>query len=273
MALFFLYLSLALVLVWTYRLARAKARQPWLWTAAALAITVLGHEKLLGDPWQLFSLAPMIVLLFLKAPTPKTVPPPEGVSCPRCQANHPYGRYYCTNCGWELTKAYSEAGAVPEEPAQPRPITETLEPAAATNAPQAVDVPSQSAQTESPVDSEVPSAPEEDPGKEVAPAMEAQSAKPQTSEPQSAEAATPYQPAGLKPMTGGMPTAARMTERGLGLFDQGKPQEAIDQFTKAMALQADYGPALEGRAEAYAKLGRNEEAAEDRRRLEAINAT
>ena len=44
-ALFFLYLSLALVLVWTYRLARAKARQPWLWTAAALAITVIGHES------------------------------------------------------------------------------------------------------------------------------------------------------------------------------------------------------------------------------------
>ena len=267
MALFFLYLSLVLVLVWTFRLARAKARQPWVWTAAALAITVLGHERLLGDPWQLFSLAPMIVLLFLKAPTPKTMPPPEGVSCPRCRANHPYGRYYCTNCGWELTKAYIEAVVTPEEPVQARPITETMEAAAATHAPQAVDVHSQSAQTESPVDSEAQSA------REVAPAKEAPSAEPQTPESQADEAAAPYQPAGLKPMTGGMPTAARMTERGLGLFNQGQPQEAIDQFTKAIALQADYGPAWEGRAEAYAKLGRNEEAAEDRRRLEAINST
>ena len=267
MALFFLYLSLALVLVWTYRLARAKSRQPWIWTAAALAITVLGHEKLLGDPWQLFSLAPMIVLLFLKAPTPKTVPPPEGVSCPRCQANHPYGRYYCTNCGWELTKAYADAVTTSEERSQPRPATEAMEATAATHAPQAVDVSSQSAQPESPIDSEARSAPEE------APAPDAQSAEPQTPDPQAAEAATPYQPAGLKPMTGGMPTAARMTERGLGMFNEGQPQQAIDQFTKAIALQADYGPALEARAEAYAKLGRNEEAAEDRRRLEAINAT
>ncbi len=90
---FFLILSAAAVLVWTYRLARAKARQPWIWTAAALAITVLGHPSLLGDPWQLFSLAPMVVLMFMKAPTPKTMPPPEGVACPRCQTTHPYGRY------------------------------------------------------------------------------------------------------------------------------------------------------------------------------------
>ena len=74
-------------------------------------------------------------------------------------------------------------------------------------------------------------------------------------------------------MTGGMPTAARMTERGLTLLNDDKSQEAIDQFTKALALQADYGPAWGGRAEAYAKLGRNAEAAEDRPRLESINAT
>ena len=209
----------------------------------------------------------MVVLLFLKAPTPKTVPPPEGVSCPRCQANHPYGRYYCTSCGWELTKAYTEAAAMPEEPAQARPITETMEPAAATHAPQAGDVHSQSAQTGSHVDSDARSAPEE------ASDEDGQSAESPTPEPQADEAPTPYQPAGLQPMSGGVPTAARMTERGLGLFNQGKPQEAIDQFTKAIALQADYGPAWEGRAEAYEKLGRNEEAGEDRRRLEAINAT
>ena len=65
-------------------------------------------------------------------------------------------------------------------------------------------------------------------------------------------------------------TAPGMTERGLTLFNQGRFQEAIDQFTKAMALDPSYKPAWAHRAEAYDRLGRQKEAAEDMRRLEAI---
>jgi Tfp pilus assembly protein PilF len=64
-----------------------------------------------------------------------------------------------------------------------------------------------------------------------------------------------------------------MTERGVRLFNQGRIQESIDQFTKAIALDPNYTQAWARRAEAYARLGRGEEAAEDRRRLDALDAS
>ena len=62
-----------------------------------------------------------------------------------------------------------------------------------------------------------------------------------------------------------------MTERGIRLFNQGRIQESIDQYTKAIALDPNYKEAWEYRAEAYARLGRGEQAEEDRRRLQALN--
>jgi len=69
------------------------------------------------------------------------------------------------------------------------------------------------------------------------------------------------------------PTAAGMTERGVRLFNQGRIQESIDQFTKAIALDPNYIQAWAKRAEAYARLGRGDQAAEDRRRLDALDAS
>ena len=66
------------------------------------------------------------------------------------------------------------------------------------------------------------------------------------------------------------PTPERMTERGSAFMKVGRMQEAIDQFTKAIALDSGYKPAWSRRAEAYGELGRKAEAAEDLRRLEAI---
>ena len=57
-----------------------------------------------------------------------------------------------------------------------------------------------------------------------------------------------------------IPTPANLTERGVSLFNQGRFQEAIDQFTKAIALDPDYKEAWERRAEAYGRLGRPETA-------------
>ena len=65
--------------------------------------------------WQLISMVPMVALLFMKAPRPQRGPGPSGITCPRCEADHPHGRYYCTSCGWELTKAYPAEGAIAEE--------------------------------------------------------------------------------------------------------------------------------------------------------------
>ena len=70
---------------------------------------------------------------------------------------------------------------------------------------------------------------------------------------------------------GPAPTAAIMTSRGIEQFDEGKYQEAIDQFTKAIALDPKYADAWQRRAEAYAQLGRSEQAAKDRQHLQGLD--
>ena len=67
-----------------------------------------------------------------------------------------------------------------------------------------------------------------------------------------------------------LPTPANLTERGVSLFNQGRFQEAIDQFTKAIALDPNYREAWERRAEAYGRMGRSERQKADQSRLEAI---
>ena len=62
-------------------------------------------------------------------------------------------------------------------------------------------------------------------------------------------------------------TAAGLTERGVSLITQDRVQEAVDQFTKAIALDPDYRPAWAKRAEAYLRLGLSQKAEEDQRRL------
>ena len=243
---FLLYLSLALVLMWTLRVARVKARNPWVWGGMALALMAL------SDPWRLPSMVPMMVLLFLKSPRPTSGPGPEGATCPRCRASHPHGRYYCTNCGWELTKPYSGDIAVPEEKTATSTLPESSEPMTAPNAAAPVE------ELESALSPE---------GRAVSEESSTAAAKPQQEAPAEGEANSPRQ------VSRGIPTPANMTERGLGLFSQGRLQESIDQFTKAIALDPNYTPALEGRAEAHARLGRGEQAAEDRRRLKALRAS
>jgi Flp pilus assembly protein TadD len=53
-------------------------------------------------------------------------------------------------------------------------------------------------------------------------------------------------------------------------FQEQKYQESIDQFTKAIALDPNYAEAWEKRAEAYAQMGRSQQAEEDRRHLQAL---
>ena len=65
-------------------------------------------------------------------------------------------------------------------------------------------------------------------------------------------------------------TAAGMTELGLSLFNQGRVREAVDQFTKAIALDPRYREAWANRARAYTELGLSEKAAADHQQLEAI---
>ena len=81
----------------------------------------------------------------------------------------------------------------------------------------------------------------------------------------------PARPWGF-PQPGPAPTAEGMTARGAALLSEGRLQEAIDQFTKAIALDPQHKEAFERRAEAYTKQGRGERAEEDYRTVQALNA-
>ena len=67
------------------------------------------------------------------------------------------------------------------------------------------------------------------------------------------------------------PTAAVMVSRGIERFAEAKYQEAIDQFTKAIALDPNYAEAWERRADSYAQMGRSERAEDDRRHLRGLD--
>ena len=57
-----IYLSLGLVVLWTARMARSKGRNPFIWGGLSLGLMLIpSWSELLG-------MAPLIVLLFLKAP-------------------------------------------------------------------------------------------------------------------------------------------------------------------------------------------------------------
>jgi hypothetical protein len=263
-------ISLGLVFMWTLRLARAKSRSPWIWCGAALAPVFLTIATGNGS-WQLISMAPMAALLFMKGPRAQVGPDSAGITCPRCQAGHPHGRYYCTSCGWELTKAYpAEAALADESPRVAATFTESMETAGAVAPPAeiaetpAASTPAESTQVEEPVAAE--SVVEE----ALAPPA-VQTEQLHTEEPAEEPAPAPAPPSRpLLPQA--IPTAVALTDRGTERLTEGRVQESIDQFTKALAMDPNYAVAWEKRAEAFSQMGRDNEAEEDRRRLAAINA-
>ncbi|PKB82807.1 MAG: hypothetical protein BZY88_03620 [SAR202 cluster bacterium Io17-Chloro-G9] len=264
--------SIALALVlgwWTARLARNKGRRgSWIWGAAAFILT------LPSEPWRLLGMAPLFVLLFLRKPQAQVDAPPKELNCPRCKTDHPASQRYCVSCGWELARSYPETPAteLTEETAQPT----TEQPAvSASDTGSSQEAPVTAAEA----NAETGAKPVSEPAPAMEPVLASQEVSPEVqSEVQVSQAPVdteqPPQPE-TAPETlvfRGLPTAANMTERGIWLFNQGRIQESIDQFTKAIALDSNFKEAWEHRAEAYSRLGRGEQAAEDRRRLQAINA-
>ena len=236
-------MALSLVLVWTVRMARAKGQNPWLWGGLTVVLMLVPDYKLLA-------VIPLAGLMFVKAKPRADAPPKvELNACPRCQADLVRNARYCTSCGWDLAEIYEPETAPAGEssgvtaPAATPPAEETA-PTLASEA--AADAP---AEAPTPASAEAKPEPEPDP-----------------------EPAPPVFTPPRKPVTLVPPTAAGMTERGATLFNQGRIQESIDQFTKAIALDPTYVEAWARRAEAYAQQGRGNEAAEDRRRLDALNA-
>ena len=282
-------ISLAIIVLWTARLARAKGMNPLAWGVGS-ALLMAGAWLV---PWwgegsgrnfaALLGMGPLVFLLlfrsslFRRGNSAATAAPARvaAAACPRCAAADPGGQNYCVHCGWDLSRLYAESADSAETAAPAASPPES----AATVMETSADIPAATV-TESPADIPAAAIPETAPKPEetVAPAaipqkppagpaaapILAQDTEPPP-EPVETAPAPPPTPAVRR-----SPTAANLTERGMALFGQGRVQEAIDQFTKAIALDPQYKLAWEKRAEAYGRLGRAEQQAADRRQLETI---
>lgn len=224
----------------------------WAGAAALPAIAVYMIDAL-PDAVTILCMAPMVGLVFIPAR-----PAPEGeaeqdtnVYCPRCQHAHEPGPNFCTNCGWELSRPYAtDEGSQEQAPTQEPVLASTAEDVPETNV--GADQPSPTVTVDPVLAAEQQNA-------------EATMAAVQTPAPDPGPAFTAVPNKITRPLT-----ASAMTEAGLTLFNQGRVREAVDQFTKAIALDPRYRDAWANRAKAYNELGLSEKAAADQAQLEAI---
>lgn len=342
-------LSLGIIVLWTTRLARSKGLNPWMWGVASVLLIALAWNF---SPNFLAPvvIAPLIFLLLFRSPIFRRGKKAESMPCPSCGAPDTGGLNFCVQCGWDLSRSFTESSrqgqttfnsagmaetAVAEERApEASPVrsegTSEAEPSGVDGQGigDAVQPPVQEAGQGASIEAglETGLGSERDPVSEYAPdtsagpvpegvpdavptstpepvlAQEANSEPitdersqrpsyappeptPETTpestpeptpapvaqpEPQQAPSSTASPSAGAPRVPRPIPTPANMTERGVSLFNQGRFQEAIDQFTKAIALDPDYKEAWERRAEAYGRLGRPERQKADQRRLKAF---
>ncbi len=252
-----LLLSLGIIVLWTTRLARTKGLNPWLWgIGSVLLITFAWNfsRQFLGP----VVMIPLVILLLYRSPLFSRNRTPEPMPCPNCGAPDTGGLNFCVQCGWELSRTPADtpegegdiAPTAERSADSPPPVNEVMES-------DTVDQPAPDADSDASTEltAEEESVPE--------PVLAQESvAEP----PESAAASPPAPPAPPRRP----PTAASLTERGIAFLNQGRFQEAIDQFTKAIALDPKYREALQHRAEAYGRLGRPERQEADLHRLEAI---
>ena len=249
-------LSLLFVVLWTARLARNKGRNALVWGGVA-AIPAVGLLDIFPEWITVLCMLPMLALVFM--PARRSVAADGGqegtTPCPRCQHSHEAGPTFCTNCGWELTRPYATTDAAAS-------ATEASDPATSQNAAHSAGA-AESVDPHAPASGSAGTQPTAEP---VIASQQADEATGSTqAEPEPAPAFS------MAPLTITRPlTAAGMTELGLSLFNQGRVREAVDQFTKAIALDPRYREAWANRARAYTELGLSDKAAADRQQLEAI---
>ena len=273
----FLYALTFFVAFWTARAALARGRNPWVWGGAALVVGLLPFDQL-----RLLSVAPVLYLMFFVRPTEQSARRPQRDTCSKCASPHSPGQNFCTKCGWDLSREYSpEANdtVLASEMHQPQSSStataerpaETVADPPISPAPSPSDPPA-GAVSDPSVSAEQAreSVPEASSGQSSSPQDEERKTEPSHPQPE-AEPESGPRPWG-SPQPGPAPTAETMTARGAVLLSEGRLQEAIDQFTKAIALDPKHREAFERRAEAYTQQGRGERAEEDYRQIQALNA-
>ena len=247
MAEIFQYLVVFSLAVWTARLAITKGRNGWTWGGAALILGLL--------PWHLIGVIPVLALMFVKAPVESTETRKVPFACTRCNKSYSEGQHFCTGCGWDLHQTYAPEKAIENQstPNQPHISTNVdsigVSQAPETHLPHVEPPPPVTAPQDVTVANEMSAPASEEPCEEPA------------------EQHVPWGTYAV----GEAPTAAVMVSRGIQRFSEDKFQEAIDQFTKAIVLDADYAEAWERRSEAYARLGRQQQAEDDRRHLQELD--
>ena len=246
-------LSVLFVVLWTARLAYRKGRNPLLWAGMAVLPVVAVRAFGLPEPITILCMGPMIALVFVRSRTSAAANDDAAstVSCSRCQHSHEPGPSFCTNCGWELSRVYATADAALEP-------TESVESVIAAS----------TAETAEPGTAAEQSTPAVSPEPVLASEQNAEPVSVTVTTRDEGEAAAAFTSVPMKitrPLT-----ASGMTEAGLSLSNQGRFREAVDQFTKAIALDPRYREAWANRAKAYSELGLLDKADADQRQLEAI---
>ena len=272
-------ISLAIIVLWTVRLARAKGLNPLLWGVGSALLMAAGWF-VLPEEWRrymfLIGMAPLVFLLLFRsplfrrrsdnAPAAPVAATHFAHACPRCAVSDAGGQNYCVHCGWDLSQTYAPVAETDEITAASPAATPTPEPAAAA----ILETTFEDVKA-APAAEPSPESPEVIPPEPAIPAVTPEPVPVLAQDTEPAPPAPPETtPAAPAPTPRRIPTAANLTERGIALFRQGRFQEAVDQFTKAIALDPQYKQAWEQRAEAYGRLGRAERQAADRRQLETI---
>ena len=259
-----LLISLGIIVLWTTRLARSKGLNPWLWGAGVVTLIILGWT--FGRQYLApVAMAPLIFLLLFRSPLFRRNNQSEAAPCPNCHASDTGGMNFCVQCGWDLSRADAVASETHEETASQTYEAES-QPAAAqtpTTVEEVVPSQGQSPDAAAPVEEEVA---QPDGASRYAPAADPVLAQETVAAPVEPEVPAAPEPRPARPL----PTPINLTERGIELFNEGRFQEAIDQFTKAIALDPNYREAWAHRAEAYGRVGRTERQKADQSRLEAI---
>ena len=255
-----LYISLGLAILWAIRMAQSKRRNPILWAGVTFGLMLIPTLLAPSLP-PILGITPLLILVFLR---PKKLandlPRTDTIVCPKCSAIHALGYNYCVNCGWELNESYSEVSPSPELTNEPT-LAPTIERDQSEH--------TRAASIVSPEHDSSAINPSEDNTNQNAPIpIDSTAPRPIDTDTPIDTSKVPEAVPLRRPMT-----AVGFTDLGLSLSKQGRFREAIDQFTKAIALNANYIPAWENRAESYKILGLLEKSLSDASQVEQLRSS